>query len=27
MHNLKVKNYVLFIGLSEDDKPRRQPLG
>ena len=26
MHNLKVENYVLFDELSEDFKPRRQPL-
>ena len=25
-HNLKVENYVLFHGLSEDFKPGRQPL-
>lgn len=26
MHNLKVENSVLFCGLSEDFKLRRQPL-
>ena len=26
LHNLKVENYVLFCGYSEDFKPRRQPL-
>ena len=26
VHNLKVENYVLFTGLSEDFKPGRWPL-